>query len=122
MPLHSKLEALRVIASSGRPSDEKPFCKQQSRDFDETTVCSDLDDLVTATCSLKTTASTQSGLGEMLEFQVAPEDDVPPEVPICAGEVLATPARCARDTYASTRNQPIIIRSIAELGEPTVWS
>lgn len=120
MPLHSKLEALRVIASTGRPSDEKPFSKQ-SRDLDETTDCSDLEDLVTATSSIKTTASTRSG-SEVSEFQVGPEDDALPEVPICAGEVLATPAHRAFDDYACTREQPIIIRSIAELDEPAIWS
>ena len=122
VPLHTKLEALRVIASTGRPCDEKPFMhKQQSRDLDETTVCSDMEDLVTATSSLKTIGSMQCG-SEMSEFQVDLDDDALPDVPICAGEVLATPAHCARDAYASTREKPIIIRSIAELDEPTIWS
>ena len=121
IPLHTKLELLRVIASTGRPSDEKPHIyKQQSRDLDETTVCSDMDDMVTATSSMKTTSSAQSK-AEMFDFHVDLDDDAP-EVPISAGEVLATPAHRATDAYASTREQPIIIRSIAELGEPTVWS
>ncbi|CAJ1441436.1 unnamed protein product [Effrenium voratum] len=115
LELHTRLEALQVIASTGVCNEEgKPNGKLRSRDCDETTEGSD-DDLVTRSSSMKTAASSYSQ--EMWEFSVPEDDDVIPDVPICGGEVLATPLRRQCDAFESSRQRPFVA-SIAQWDEP----
>ncbi|CAL1134250.1 unnamed protein product [Cladocopium goreaui] len=115
LELHTKLEALKVIASTASPVLNK--CNGRgSIDDDETTEGSERGDLVTATSSLKTLSSD---FQEIYEF-AAPEDDDLPEVPYCGGEVLATPAGRSRDEYEVSRVQPFVtsIGRGVDLSEP----
>eukprot|EP00434_Breviolum_minutum_P032378 symbB.v1.2.028634.t1/scaffold3052.1/size64688/4 len=97
--LHTKLEALKVIASTASP------VKCDADDQGSTaTEGSEQGDLVTATSSMKTLSSD---FQEIYEF-AAPEDDDLPEVPYCGGEVLATPIGRSRDEFEVSRGRPFI--------------